>query len=167
VSTPTPPPEADFAAVDAHVAGMEDASGIAEVIAEYARVGRVRSGTPAPPAWLTACPQKRPADLADCTLAAGHVSPHAFAAPAGGDALSGPVGDTQPDDLDVYVAEWVTADLTAEQALLSAAAAVVEEAAPAGEQCGEELHVGPTGVWTCQRQRGHVGACFARGTVVR
>jgi hypothetical protein len=55
----------------------------------------VRSGTPAPvpeSEWLTACPQKRPADLADCTLAAGHVSPHAFAAPADG------VGSGEPTE---------------------------------------------------------------------
>jgi ribosomal protein L12E/L44/L45/RPP1/RPP2 len=38
VSTPTPPPEADFAAVDAYVAGLEDASGIGEVIKAYKKM---------------------------------------------------------------------------------------------------------------------------------
>ena len=40
-----------------------------------------------------------------------------------------------------------------------------EEPAPVDDRCDEVLHVGPTGIWMCQRWRGHDGGCWATGVI--
>lgn len=69
-----------------------------------------------------------------------------------------------PDDLDEHVYAECS-DPAFMQEMTLAMEVNTEQPAPPDERCGEHLHTGPTGVWTCQRQRGHHGACFARGIV--
>jgi hypothetical protein len=69
------------------------------------------------------------------------------------------------DDLDRFIADR-SEDPEFRAAMTNAELALREPPAPVGERCDNLLHVGPTGVWRCTRQRDHrETACHAAGSI--